>query len=126
MSKFRFVLAFAIAAASGSAFAAPVPGSADYETLYNTVFTDCTVPDGSVAACRIAIIAYSDRLVADAATVTDDQALSSFRALRSEVFTANTVTPLEEADEAFRTAIDALFEEIIPESGAVGEIVSDL
>lgn len=98
--------------AAGSIYAAPVAGSADYVTLYNTVFSDCTLPDGTVAACEAAINAYAGRLVGDGVEIADANA--SFMALRSEVFAANA------ADDEFQALIDALFEELLPDSGSIG------
>lgn len=87
--------------------AAPVPG---FEGLYNSVFTSCTLPDGTTAACESAINAYSGALVT---AVDPATALQSFTELRAEVFAANA------ADTAFQAAIDALFELLLPESGAI-------
>ena len=95
-------------AAVGGSTAAPVPG---YEGLYNTVFTSCTLPDGTLEACESAINAYAGALVA---AIDPETALQSFTALRSEVFAANA------ADTEFQIDIDALFELLLPESGAIG------
>lgn len=97
-----------LGAVSGST-AAPVPG---FDALYSANFTSCTLPDGTLAACEAAINAHVDALIAGGV----DQATSnsSFTALRSEVFTANA------ADSAFQAAIDALFESLLPDSGAIG------
>lgn len=84
--------------------AAPVAG---FEALYNAVLTACTPPAGTPAACEAAINAYSAALVA--AGVDPAVALQSFTELRAEVAAAGG-----------GDVIDALFEELLPESGAVG------
>lgn len=84
--------------------AAPVPG---FEGLYEAVLGACTPPAGTPAACEAAINAYSAALVA--AGVDPAVALQSFTELRAEVVAAGG-----------GEAIDALFEELLPESGAVG------
>lgn len=87
--------------------AAPVAG---FEALYDAAFAACT-PAGGVApdpaACEAAINAYSQALIA--AGVDPAVALQSFTELRSEVAAAGG-----------GDAIEALFEELLPESGAVG------
>lgn len=90
-----------------AAVAAPVPG---FEDLYNAVFTACTLPAGELQACEAAINAYSGALVASTELSVANQ---SFTELRAEVFTANA------ADEQFQTDIDALFELLLPDSGAI-------
>ncbi len=98
---------FAGLAAMSSAQAAPVPG---YEALYEAVFLACT-PDAGVApvvaVCTDAINAYSSALIAGG--VSEEAALQSFAALRGEVAVADGGLP-----------IDAVFEELLPESGAIG------
>ncbi|MNL19906.1 hypothetical protein D3C87_1411310 [compost metagenome] len=86
------------------AAAAPVAG---FETLYDAVVVACTPPAGTPAACEAAINAYSAALVA--AGVDPAVALRSFTELRAEVAAAGG-----------GDVIDALFEELLPESGAVG------
>jgi hypothetical protein len=86
------------------AVAAPVPG---FEGLYNAVLTACTPPVGTPAACEEAINAYAAALVA--AGVDPAVALGSFTELRAEVRAAGG-----------GDVIDALFEELLPESGFVG------
>lgn len=86
------------------AAAAPVAG---FEALYDAVLTACTPPAGTVEACETAINAYSAALVA--AGVDPAVALQSFTELRAEVAAAGG-----------GDAIEALFEELLPESGAVG------
>ncbi|MCR6673613.1 hypothetical protein [Devosia ginsengisoli] len=100
-----------VAGLSG-ANAAPVPG---FEDLYNTVFTSCTLPDGTLAACEAAINAYASALVANVELTVANQ---SFSELRQEVFVANA------ADEEFQADIDALFELLLPDSGAIGAVAS--
>jgi hypothetical protein len=107
ITLFGMVGMFGLTAVS-STVAAPVPG---YEGLYNTVYTSCTLPDGSLAACESAINGYAGALVAD---VEPEAALQSFIALRSEVFAANS------ADDEFQAQVDALFELLLPDSGAIG------
>jgi hypothetical protein len=96
-----------VAGAAG-ANAAPVPG---YEGLYNTVYTSCTLPDGTLAACETAINAYAGALVSSVALEAANQ---SFTELRQEVYAANAPDP------QFRADIDALFELLLPDSGAIG------
>lgn len=96
------IAAFSFAAQP--AFAAPVPG---FEALYNAVLTACTPPLGTPAACEAAINAYSSALVA--AGVDPVVALQSFTALRAEV-----------AANGGGDVIEALFEQLLPESGAGG------
>ena len=88
--------------------AAPVPG---FESLYTAVFAACTPPAGTAGACEAAINAYSAALVA--AGVEPAVALASFTELRSEVVAAGGAAE-----------IDALFEALLPESGAIGPVVS--
>lgn len=101
----------AIAALSFSAqpaLAAPVPG---FEALYDAVLTACTPPLGTPAACEAAINAYSSALVA--AGVDPAVALQSFTELRAEV-----------RDAGGGDVIEALFEQLLPESGAGGNQAS--
>lgn len=93
---------FAVASMS-VANAAPVPG---FEALYQAAFAACTPPAGTPEACEAAINAYSAALVA--AGVDPVVALQSFTELRAEVAAAGG-----------GAVIDALFEELLPESGAV-------
>ncbi|MHA6297970.1 hypothetical protein [Devosia sp. CAU 1758] len=107
----KFIAALGVAGVMGlsavsSPFAAPVPG---FEALYQAVFAACT-PSGGVApspaACEAAINAYSAALIA--AGVDPAVALQSFTELRAEVAAAGG-----------GDVIEALFEELLPESGAV-------
>lgn len=84
--------------------AAPVPG---FEDFYAAVLSACTPPAGTPAACEAAINAYSAALVA--AGVDPAVALQSFTELRAEV-----------AAQGGGDVIEALFEELLPDSGAVG------
>ena len=120
MLKHSMIAALASMAMVGSTFAAPVPG---FEGPYNTVFTDCTLPEGGfsadnreaeiaagLASCETAINGYADGLVE---AVTIEVANVSFTELRSEVFAAN------EPDEEWQALVDALFELLLPDSGAI-------
>lgn len=100
------VLSFFVA---GNAMAAAVPG---YETQYNTLVINCTIPIGTLEECGAAINAYSGALIAGGISIT--VANLSFSAVRQEVFTANA------PDGAFQSQIDALFEQLLPDSGAIG------
>jgi hypothetical protein len=91
--------------------AAPVPG---FEALYGAAFAACTPSNGvppSPAACEAAILAYSEALIA--AGIAPAVALASFTELRTEVVAAGG-----------GAAIDALFEELLPESGDIGPVPS--
>ena len=101
-------------AAISASNAAPVSG---YEGLYSAVFTSCTIPTGTVPTCETAINACAGAL---ASAVDLEVANASFTALRSEVFAANA------ADEGFQAEIDALFELLLPGSGALGNPASPL
>lgn len=105
------VLGMSFSSASGIA-AAPVSGNPDYVGLYDAAFAQCTVPAGALSACETAINAYANRVVADGVDIAT--ANESFSALRLEVFAAN------DSDPAFQAQIDALFEELLPDSGAIG------
>ena len=126
-----------IALASGIVFAAvtwasaaPVPGNPEYDSLYATVFLACTIPGGSVAACSQAITAYGTRLANDADDVPLEIANTSFTQLRTDVFAANSPTPFAadpavfETTQTFQAQIDELFEQLLPESGDVGPLLS--
>lgn len=105
ITTFATASALSMAAISMTA-AAPVPG---FEALYEAAFAACTPSGGaapSVDACEAAINAYSSALIA--AGVEPAVALESFTELRAEV-----------AEAGGGAAIDALFEELLPESGAV-------
>jgi len=110
--------------------AAPVVGNPDYVTLYTALIASCTIPNGSVAACTQAITAYSTRLADDAATVSLDIANASFTQARAEVFAANSPEPFAadppvfESTKDFQADIDALFEQLLPDSGDVGPLIS--
>jgi len=92
-------------AAMSTAQAAPVPG---YEALYEAVFLACTPDAGVVPIVTVCTInAYSSALIAGG--VSEEAALQSFAALRGEVAVADGGLP-----------IDAVFEELLPESGAIG------
>ena len=99
--------------ATSGTVAAPVPG---FEGLYSTLIASCSLPDGTEAACEAAITAYADALVA---TVDLDTANQSFAEARQEVFALN------ESDEEFQVAIDALFELLLPDSGAIDAPAAD-
>lgn len=101
-----------LGAASGTV-AAPVPG---FEGLYSTLIASCSLPDGTEAACEAAITAYADALVA---AVDIEVANQSFSEARQEVFVLNG------GDVTFQAAIDALFELLLPDSGAIGAPVVD-
>ena len=92
-----------LGAASG-AVGAPVAG---FEAQYAAALAACT-PGGSPAACEAAINALSAAMIA--AGVDQAVALQSFTELRSEVVAAG--------------GFEDIFEELLPESGAVGEEVS--
>lgn len=91
--------------------AAPIPG---FEAEYQANFVACTLPDGSPEACALAMQAYVDALVA--AGIGLEEANASFSALRQEIFAANASTL------AFQTAISGLFEQLLPDSGAIGGV----
>lgn len=84
--------------------AAPVAG---FEAQYEAAFAACA-PGGSPEACEAAINALSAAMIA--AGVAPAAALQSFTELRAEVVAAGG-----------DAAIQALFEELLPESGAVGD-----
>jgi len=88
------------------AVAAPVPG---FEGLYDAVLSACTPPAGTPAACEAAVNAYSGALVA--AGIEPEVAVASFTELRAEVEAAGG-----------GEVIDSLFEDLLPESGAVGGV----
>lgn len=92
--------------------AAAVPG---FEDLYNAALAACTPPAGNAEACEAAINAYSGALVG---AVDIDVALASFKELRAEVLEANG------GDATLMADIDALFELLLPESGAVAPAAS--
>jgi hypothetical protein len=91
----------------GVANAAPAGG---YDDLYAAVITSCSLPAGTLEACEAAINGYSSALVV---AVTLPVANQSFSEARKEVFALNA------ADEEFQAAIDALFELLLPDSGAI-------
>ena len=97
-----------LGAASG-AVGAPVAG---FEAQYAAVLANCTLPDGTVPLCEAAINAYSGALVS--ASVDLAEANASFTAARQEVFGVNA------PNEPFQVEIDALFELLLPDSGAIG------
>src|SRR3982751_1175965 len=94
--------------AISQASASPVPG---FDAQYKAVFTSCTLPAGSHVACEAAINAYSSAVVAGASLAAAE---ISFQELRKEVFTGNAT------DSKFQLDIDALFELLLPNSGAIG------
>lgn len=94
----------ALSFAAQPALAAAVPG---FEGLYDAVLSACTPPLGTPAACEAAINAYSAALVE--AGIDPEVALQSFTELRAEVRAAGG-----------GDVIEALFEELLPESGAGG------
>jgi hypothetical protein len=79
------------------------------------VYTDCTIPAGTVVLCEAAINAYAAAIVP---VVDLPEANLSFSALRLEVFDGNA------ADVPFQTLIDDLFELLLPDSGAIGALAS--
>lgn len=92
--------------ATMSANAAAVPG---FEVLYNAAFAACTPSRGIPpvpAACEAALNAYSAALIK--AGIDPAVALASFTELRAEVAAAGG-----------GAAIEALFEELLPDSGSV-------
>lgn len=99
--------------ATSGTVAAPVPG---FEGLYSTLIASCSLPDGTEAACEAAITAYADALVA---AVDIEVANQSFSEARQEVFALNG------SDVTFQAAIDALFELLLPDSGAIGAPAAD-
>lgn len=111
MQKLVTVLATASMLGFGSlspAFAEPVGG---YDDLYNTMITACSLPDGTVLDCNDAITAYATALVND--NVDEDTSNKSFMEARAYVFEVN------EPDPEFQADIDALFELLLPNSGAI-------
>ena len=100
--------------ATSGTVAAPVPG---FEGLYSTLIASCSLPNGTEAACEAAITAYADALVA--AGVDIEVANQSFSEARQEVLALNG------GDATFQAAIDALFELLLPDSGASGAPVVD-
>jgi hypothetical protein len=100
------VLSFAaLANVSG----APIAG---FESLYSTLITACSLPAGTVADCEVAINSYAGAIV-DAVSL--ESANASFSEARAEVFSLNA------SDEPFQAEIDALFELLLPNSGAIGD-----
>jgi hypothetical protein len=91
--------------AVSAATAAPVPG---FEAQYNAVLGACAGAAANPEACEAAILAYSGALVA--AGVAPAVALQSFTELRTEV-----------AEAGGSLEVASLFEELLPESGAVGD-----
>jgi hypothetical protein len=92
-------------------YAAPVPG---FEALYQAAFAACTPANGvppSPEACEAAINAYSAALIA--AGIDPAVVLTSFTALRAEVAAAGG-----------GDAIAALFEALLPETGAINPAAS--
>lgn len=94
-------------AAPLGAVAAPVPG---FEAQYAALIAGCTLPDGTLPLCESAINNYAGDLVGIVDLAVANQ---SFTEARGEVFAAN------EPDEPFQEAIDALFELLLPDSGAI-------
>lgn len=88
--------------------AAPVPG---FEALYAALVTACSLPAGAVPDCEAAINAYSGAIVGAVDLTVANQ---SFTEVRAEVFATNA------PNEEFQADIDALFELLLPDSGAVG------
>lgn len=86
--------------AMSGASAAPVPG---FEAQYAAALAACTPPAGTPGACTAAINALSAAMIA--AGVPQATALASFTALRSEVAAAG--------------GFEDIFEELLPDSGAV-------
>lgn len=93
--------------AMSTANAAAVGG---YDGLYATLITSCSLPNGTLEACEAAINGYSSALVVSVDIAVANQ---SFTEARKEVFALNA------ADEKFQADIDALFELLLPDSGAI-------
>jgi hypothetical protein len=106
-----YIAAIVSLAGVGHAVAAPIPG---FEANYAANFAACTLPDGTLAACETAINAHSAALVNGGFDLVTANA--AFTALRAEVFAANA------ADKDFRGLVDALFEQLLPNSGAIGPV----
>lgn len=92
--------------------AAPVAG---FEDLYSALIAACSLPTGTVGDCEVAINAYAGALVS---SVDITVANTSFSEARVEVFGLNA------ADEEFQADIDALFELLLPDSGAIAPAAS--
>ena len=104
------LLALALIPLAPAAYAAPVSG---YEALYQDVERHCSLPIGTLLDCENAINAYSNALIG--AGVSLDAANASFQAVRAVVWTNN------EPDPEFQADIDALFELLLPDSGALAD-----
>lgn len=115
MRKLMTVVAMAglmgLGASTGS-MAAPVAG---FDAQYNAVVAACTA-GGTPARCEAAINLYSAALIA--AGVAPDVALVSFTELRSEIGAANG------GNATLLAQVDGLFEELLPESGDLGDNAS--
>lgn len=99
-----------------AAYAKPVAG---FEAGYTSTTVACTLPAGSEADCRAALTALIASYVVidpntNAPVVAQDTAATSFAEMRQEVFAVNAPNP------TFQAAIDAIFEELLPDSGAIG------
>jgi hypothetical protein len=108
MATFAIAGVLSVSALSATS-AAPVPG---YEALYAQLITSCSLPDedAKVAACEAAINTYSGALVVGTEISVANQ---SFTEARLEVFALNA------SDDEFQAEIDALFELLLPDSGAI-------
>lgn len=95
------------AATVSAAWATAVPG---FETQYDAVKVACA-PTGTAEACIAAINTLSAAMIAGG--VPADAALRSFTELRAEVVAAGGTAEIE-----------AIFEELLPDSGSVGGPVS--
>ncbi|MDB5622809.1 MAG: hypothetical protein JWR39_1372 [Devosia sp.] len=102
------LLALALIPLAPAAYAAPVAG---YESQYEAVRYNCSLPVGTVPNCETAINTYSGVLVTGGVSL--DAANASFTAVRATVWTLN------EPDPEFQADIDALFELLLPDSGAL-------
>lgn len=95
-----------------SAYAAPVSGYGDtldaqFAALYAAALAACGPGAGDADACAAAINAYSAALVSEGVPL--EIASASFQELRDEVRTAGG-----------SAAIDAVFEQLLPETESVG------
>lgn len=120
MRKFMSTMLMATGLAIGTvagAHAAPVSGygaeqDAVFATLYSGVVAACSGEGASATGCRQAIGAYSGQLVAGG--VPFEVANGSFAQLREDIAEANS------GDTAMLATVDAVFEELLPESGDIG------
>ncbi|WP_375450523.1 hypothetical protein [uncultured Devosia sp.] len=102
------VMALGLSSLGGAAQAAAVSG---FESSYEALQTNCSLPVGLVNECESGIEAYSSALVGGGIAL--DEANISFSAVRLAVFELNA------ADSDFQLQIDALFDRLLPNSGAL-------